>query len=621
MMEILGAGTEAFSETLSKGTIAAVVIIPVVAVGAIALWIFFAYRSRRRREALRSLNYPVGDPRNLTGAGPSSGVRSLRPGLAALGRERSNSSAQPMRTSPLEDEDAVWDMQAPHSVSEHSGGAGGMMREAGSGVLPGWLPYTPQSIISGEHVQRVRDADGGRDDGELAAGGGIMGRDVGLLEAAGLLGAVKFAPSPANADAGLSMDPTSALHNRRTSASIPPYNTSFYLPSARPESPSSQLHTEPSNIPTRGAGFEGPDSDDDGSRSRPIMRSASGSMYVRRDPPPSAWTAGEKGREKVEKGKGKERTLGGDAASIVAPASVAIAANDTDTFGGVRSRSSMDFSSSGHGHGYGSRAVTSSQGHGSATASGENSSASGSSSSHVRGSAVQRIQSKSSNEESSFLARAASLTRLRLRARLRRSSATQVVSPNPVPAAEIDGKVFDVVPPASTLGGISLRPLSHAFSAQRPLSTRIIPSATPAFAMQPPSPVSASAHSMTTSRPPSSLLRPHSPGPIANFPPVMHVPSGGRLSVIPATPSPLPTPDAGTSDGLLDPRLTMRLQEIHGGQASRSTVGLRDHEDYSRPIGGLVNNPRDSSTTVSSRSSHYSQQSRDSGSAKTPTMA
>ena len=127
----------------------------------------------------------------------------------------------------------------------------------------------------------------------------------------------------------------------------------------------------------------------------------------------------------------------------------------------------------------------------------------------------------------------------------------------------------------------------------------------------------------------SSLQRPQPPGALGEFPPSLpgnaaaammarysghsYAASGGtfgRLSVIQASPSPLPTPDttgAAALEGLLDPRLTARLRDLRSAtQTSLSTIGLRDHEDYSRPIHGLVNNPHDSYGSVSSR---YSQSS------------
>ncbi|KAL4068482.1 hypothetical protein V8B97DRAFT_1918604 [Scleroderma yunnanense] len=66
------------------------------------------------------------------------------------------------------------------------------------------------------------------------------------------------------------------------------------------------------------------------------------------------------------------------------------------------------------------------------------------------------------------------------------------------------------------------------------------------------------------------------------LPPV--VPYAGRASV----PSPAPTEASRLPEGLLHPRL-----QIDG----RSVTSFRDFEDYSRPIGGLVNNRMHSTTT------------------------
>lgn len=62
---------------------------------------------------------------------------------------------------------------------------------------------------------------------------------------------------------------------------------------------------------------------------------------------------------------------------------------------------------------------------------------------------------------------------------------------------------------------------------------------------------------------------------------------------LPPPPSPAPTDDSSMVEGLLHPRLgrgTDRLQQA-------STASLRDNEDYTRPINGLVNNHVRSTTT------------------------
>ncbi|KAF4616285.1 hypothetical protein D9613_008330 [Agrocybe pediades] len=58
-------------------------------------------------------------------------------------------------------------------------------------------------------------------------------------------------------------------------------------------------------------------------------------------------------------------------------------------------------------------------------------------------------------------------------------------------------------------------------------------------------------------------------------------------------PSPDPTENSSMVEGLLHPRLGKRLN----GPEHDSTSSLRDHEDYSRPISGLISNPIRSTTT------------------------
>jgi hypothetical protein len=87
-------------------------------------------------------------------------------------------------------------------------------------------------------------------------------------------------------------------------------------------------------------------------------------------------------------------------------------------------------------------------------------------------------------------------------------------------------------------------------------------------------------------------------------------------------------PGGGNGEGLLDPRLSVRLRQLRdSGRASVDSIGLRDNEDYSRPIGAvslvslsgrgyvadssdfpsqLIHNRHESITTLSSE---YSQES------------
>jgi hypothetical protein len=67
-------------------------------------------------------------------------------------------------------------------------------------------------------------------------------------------------------------------------------------------------------------------------------------------------------------------------------------------------------------------------------------------------------------------------------------------------------------------------------------------------------------------------------------------PGSGPLT-LPPPPSPVVMTDSlPVPDGLLDPRL-------------ESLASLADHEDYSRPIGGVVNNKMHSTTTFDTQDS------------------
>jgi hypothetical protein len=119
----------------------------------------------------------------------------------------------------------------------------------------------------------------------------------------------------------------------------------------------------------------------------------------------------------------------------------------------------------------------------------------------------------------------------------------------------------------------------------------------PTSAPSPPKPTSSPYGPITISTrsptPPSSLLRPQSPG-TSNFshnrPTIVDPENGERLwppLTLPPGPSPAVSDDShevSTPHGLLDPRLPWRL----GQTRADSTTSLRDHEDYSRPIGKLV---------------------------------
>lgn len=94
--------------------------------------------------------------------------------------------------------------------------------------------------------------------------------------------------------------------------------------------------------------------------------------------------------------------------------------------------------------------------------------------------------------------------------------------------------------------------------------------------------------------PPSSLLRPQSPSipniparPTMSMPPDMREHAWSGLNPGFLTLPPLPSPAASVEEapeGLLDPRLPWRLEQAR----MDSSASLRDHEDYSRPFGGVV---------------------------------
>ncbi|KAH8116003.1 hypothetical protein DFH11DRAFT_1742409 [Phellopilus nigrolimitatus] len=608
----LNTGGDGNHTSLSKGTVAGVVLVSVLAVSAVALWVFFAYRRRLRRNMHRSLRYAIGGGGGgggrLSGAehGARSGMRSLGAGLGlggfgyALGRDRSNSSSVPIRTSPLHDEDA--DLESPHNLGP---GPGDEMREAGAGlrVLPGWLVPTDTPDAPAE---RMRGGDDMQDHGgAILEGDAATERGIGLLEAAGLVDAAQL-PKLVHSRRRSSLSgithstPGPSQSPLRNSLSIEPDSPSS---GGRERSTSPLLDLHPSVLLAR----DGPPEASRGKQKLTLARNASGSVDVgSKPPPPSAWTSGEKGKERE---KGPE-------ADLSSPASAT--ASDTGTFGRVRSRSSTEVSPVSHGRDGNTLPVTSSsQGHGSATASGENevgySSGTGSSGSHSGSKASHMRPSRKNSDGAGFLVRAASRARTNVRTRLRRASAS-----SPPPGADDDP--FRGEPPRAKSKSPERRRVS-ILKPVRPVPSASAPSpspavrfgltlgAAPALAVKPPSPV------FPATRQPSSLLRSHSPGPIAYFPPPI-APSammrplgpGSALSIIQGTPSPMLTTDSleGLSDGLLDPRLMTRLREIHSGQASASSIGLRDHEDYSRPIGGLVKNRPGSSTTVSSHYSQYS---------------
>ncbi|KAL5521663.1 hypothetical protein ACEPAF_2411 [Sanghuangporus sanghuang] len=628
---------------MSSGAIAGIAIVSALAVLTVALWICFAVRRRRRRYVHRNMHYSVAGRASSYSpdgsAGP--GMRSLRSSMAlgsgygVPGRGRSNSSGLlPIRTSPLQGEDDD-DLDAMHSSSAHSGPGSleaGMMTHVnpvapahttytvGYPILPGWRTTDARGANLGDAAaDRIRGGAGSAAvKNERTSPDGTGNREWArqLLDAAGIgsSAAASNVPSRPGPSGSFGQDFRYPKRASFVLGSLAP------APRARSASPPELMTgvgaaaARSTLLPTRSETFDANLSSLKDTRRTTITRSNSNSTFQRRSLPPSAWPVIDTSRSM---GKGKEKD---------GPSSP-VRANEpnTETFGRARSHSgSAELSSSGHGHGLSSRVVTSSQGHGSATASGENEgtsssgSGSGSTGSHQggTGAATQtqtqnliyaRKQSKrrSNSMDGGFFARAASLARGSLRTHQRRPSSSGILFN--------DVDVTEKRPPSPVSRLVPSVPLSSSTSTLTP--------GTPAIgAVIPPSPA--------PSRVPSALLRQQSPGPIS-LPPrspsalmMMRASgsglrdSGVGLPVILATPSPLPTPDFlhhshhhHIPDGRLDPRLAARLQEIHNVQSSMSTVGLKDNEDYSRPILPLVKNG-DNRDSMTSASSEYSQPSR-----------
>ncbi|KAH9896684.1 hypothetical protein C8Q73DRAFT_642893 [Cubamyces lactineus] len=83
-------------------------------------------------------------------------------------------------------------------------------------------------------------------------------------------------------------------------------------------------------------------------------------------------------------------------------------------------------------------------------------------------------------------------------------------------------------------------------------------------------------------------------------------PGLGALHGQPAMPSPALTEGSSVNvpEGLLDPRLALRLGAQ--GMQSQGAISFRDDMDYSRPIGGWVNNRQYSRTTIQTMSTRDS---------------
>ncbi|KDR66531.1 hypothetical protein GALMADRAFT_232408 [Galerina marginata CBS 339.88] len=69
---------------------------------------------------------------------------------------------------------------------------------------------------------------------------------------------------------------------------------------------------------------------------------------------------------------------------------------------------------------------------------------------------------------------------------------------------------------------------------------------------------------------------------------------------LPSAPSPSPSDDSSMVEGLLHPRLGQKL----GPSRQASATSLRDHEDYTRPINGLVNNNNHLRSTTTFETQH-----------------
>ncbi|KAL6299401.1 hypothetical protein BKA93DRAFT_829881 [Sparassis latifolia] len=95
---------------------------------------------------------------------------------------------------------------------------------------------------------------------------------------------------------------------------------------------------------------------------------------------------------------------------------------------------------------------------------------------------------------------------------------------------------------------------------------------------------------------PPSIIRPNSSALGGLSVPVLVLPEQGFMSSRPDLPSPAPTEGSSRApEGLLHPHLGA-LGPV--GMRSTGAISFRDDMDYSRPIGGLVNNRQYSSTTV-----------------------
>lgn len=622
----------------------------------------FAMRRRNRRQQQRDLA-AIGGRRSFDyGAAGLTGLAASRSGRNV----RRGSSGEPIRTAPLEDEDA--------DLERNMNSGSGDMHEVGEGAGVGRRSsHGSEFLVPG--TTRLRGGNSPGDQGEPLNHGRYRSptsashdevadlrvsnlpsseTDLGLHEGAAIANAAFAAQRrrssiPSIYSSGVaspvvvqSLYPKA--EGRRASFSFTPYTQTIGHPEERT---SAVTFAEPGVRPSTGGsgGSSRPGSRDshsgavgfgEGEMTGTVLSESKRSSYAQQrsrgssssnirgqtpfqpPPPPSAWTASEKGKERA------------NPIEVEPDAVMTGAMLGSDVLDRARSRSSVDMSSSGHGHG-GNHAFTSSQGHGSATGSGsgsnerlsqsqshELSSGSGSvghsgESSRIRNRTRRRSKDVSDEEGSGIFSRA-SLSGLR--SRIRRSLDSSPRKPNttvPRPPPQPVSSLRPLHPPKRTSTSISI-PTSLASSSAAAAHSRSHPNLGQlqhlrASGVSPSGPV----YGLVAPGPgepplillpprPTSLLRSQLPGQIPNFPPPP-APSallraqgpGTGLSIIEATPadSPAHASDgyAATADGLLDPGLVTRLRELRGGQASMSTLGLRDNEDYSRPIGGVRSFP------------------------------
>lgn len=623
----------------------------------------FAMRRRHRRQQQRDLA-AIGGRRSFDyGAAGLTGLAASRYGRNV----RRGSSGEPIRTAPLEDEDAYLErnMNSGSGEMQEVGGGAGVGRRSSHGseiLVPGTtrlrdgnspgdqgepLNYGRNPSPTGASHDQVADSR----NHNLPSSESNLGLPEGAAIANAAFAAQRRRSSiPSIYSSGVaspvvvhSLYPKA--EGRRASFSFTPYNQIIGHPEERT---SAVTFAEPGVRPSTGGsgGSSRPGSRDshsgavgfgEGEMTGTVLPESKRSSYVQQrsrgssssnvrgqtpfqpPPPPSAWTASEKGKERAN------------------PIEVEPAAVMTGTLLGsdvhdrARSRSSVDMSSSGHGHG-GNHVFTSSQGHGSATGSGsgsnerlsqsqshELSSGSGSvghsgESSRIRDRAWRRSKDVSDEQEGSGIFSRASLSGLRSRIRRSLDSSprklnTTVPRPPPQPVSSLrplhppkrasTSISIPTTPASSSAAGAHSRSHPNLGQLQHLRASGVSPSG-PVYGLVAPGPGEPPLILLPPR--PTSLLRSQLPGQIPNFPqpPAPSALSraqgpGTGLSIIEATPadSPAHASDgyAATADGLLDPGLATRLRELRGGQASLSTLGLRDNEDYSRPIGGVRNFP------------------------------